>query len=74
MSKIVKHGRDGRDGREGSSSGPSVTGVLVGLDLEGVLEVADSFALPGRASSSSSSTAEDDPLRGSESPVLLSPF
>ncbi|KAG8863868.1 hypothetical protein FRB97_005196, partial [Tulasnella sp. 331] len=69
MSKIVKHGKEGREGRELSYGGGGGMGVLVGLDLEGVLEVADSFALPGRASASSnrdnaSGTVEEDPIKG----------
>ncbi|KAG9005567.1 hypothetical protein FRB94_001426 [Tulasnella sp. JGI-2019a] len=68
MSKIIKHGKEGREGREGSHGGAGGMGVLVGLDLEGVLEVADSFALPGRASSSNrdsaAGTAEEDTAKG----------
>lgn len=73
MSKIVKHGKEGREGRDVSYGGAGGMGVLVGLDLEGVLEVADSFALPGRASTSqsnrdnASNTVEEDPIKGSES-------
>jgi len=40
VSKIVKHGQE---------SNGSVTGLLVGIDLNGTLEVSNCFALPGGA-------------------------
>lgn len=40
ITKIIKHGRDAQNS--------NTTGVLLGIDLQGVLEVSNSFPLPAK--------------------------
>ncbi|KAG8911207.1 hypothetical protein FRC01_005845 [Tulasnella sp. 417] len=57
ISKIIKHGRDAK------STASNVSGTLLGIDLQGTLEVSNSFPLP--STSGGSKGGDDDESKAS---------
>ncbi|KAG8986369.1 hypothetical protein FRB90_004055, partial [Tulasnella sp. 427] len=53
ISKIIKHGRDAK------SNSSNVSGTLLGIDLQGTMEVSNSFPLPTTSSGSKGGDDED---------------
>lgn len=54
LSKIIKHGRDAK------STASNISGILLGIDLQGTLEVSNSFPLPSTTGGPKGGGDDDD--------------